>query len=277
MNTPSPARSAAHGSQGRMEQQFATAVAGVVVRGRTALGWSKSELARRAGVSAATMTRIESGSAAHVGMRSTCAVLEVLGVDARLLLEGPIVLADRSQNDAVHARLCGHLAGRLTGFDWEPALEVEVSDGRIHGFIDVMAFRPADRALLCDETKSEIHDAGAILRTMRWYANHAWGAARALGWKPARIVPMLTVLDSDDVATRLRENRALMTAGFPIRAAELQAWIEDPRAPMAPGFGLAALDPASRRQAWLRPTALDARRVVPPYRSYADFANRERR
>ena len=260
-----------------IERRLATAIAGSVIRGRVALGWSKADLARRAGVSAATMTRIESASAEHVGLRSTCAVLEVLGIDARLFLDGPTVLKDRSQDDAVHARLCGHLAGRLATLGWEPAVEVEVSDGRIHGFVDVMAYRPVDRALICDETKSEIHDAGGIVRTMRWYANHAWDAARALGWKPARIVPILTVLDSDDVAARLRENRELVEAAFPVRAAQLQAWIEDHRAPLAAGFGLAAVDPASRRQAWLRATAIDARRVVPPYRNYADFANRERR
>ena len=266
---PSPAR--------ETERRLATAIASSVLRGRAALGWSKAELARRAGVSAATLTRIEAGSGEHVGLRSICAVLEALGADARLFIDGPTVLTDRSQHDAVHARLCGHLAGRLAALGWETALEVEVTEGRLHGFVDVMAFRPVDRALICDETKSEIHDAGGIVRTLRWYANHAWDAARDLGWKPARVVPILTVLDSDDVATRLRENRALVEAAFPVRAAQLQAWIEDHQAPLAMGFGLGAVDPASRRQAWLRATAIDARRVVPPYRNYADFANRGRR
>jgi transcriptional regulator with XRE-family HTH domain len=266
---PSPTR--------EIERRLSSAIAAAVVRGRAELGWSKAEVARRAGVSAATMTRIEAGSGEHVGLRAVCAVLEALGTDARLFLDGPTVLGDRSQDDAVHARLCGHLAGRLSAFGWEPALEVEVGEGRIRGFVDVMAFRPVDRAVICDETKSEVHDAGGIVRTLRWYANHAWGAARDLGWKPARVVPILTVLDSADVAARLRENRTLVDAAFPVRAAELQAWIEDHRAPLAGGFGLAALDPASRRHAWLRATAVDARRVVPPYRNYADFANRGRR
>ena len=93
-----------------MERRLATAIASSVIRGRAALGWSKADLARRAGVSAAAMTRIEFASAEHVGLRSICAVLETLGVDARLLLEGPTVLTDRSQHDAVHARLWGHLA-----------------------------------------------------------------------------------------------------------------------------------------------------------------------
>jgi len=259
-----------------MERRLAGAIATSITTERTALGWSKAELARRAGVSAAAITRIEAGSAEHVGLRAICAILEAVGVDARLFLEGPLVLTDRSQRDRVHARLCGHLAGRLAALGWETAIEVEVSEGRMHGFVDVMAFRPADRALICDETKSEIHDAGAIIRTLRWYANHAWSAARALGWRPARVVPILTLLDSDDVATRLRENRALVEAAFPVRARQLRAWTEDHRAPLAGGFGLAAIDPASRRQAWLRATAIDARRVVPPYRNYADFANGER-
>ncbi len=265
------------GTTGDLERRLADAVAAAVIRARTALGLSKAELARRAGVSASAMTRIERGSARHVGFGAVCAVLEATGIDARLLLEGPIVLAERSQRDAAHARLCGYLAGRLAALGWETAVEVEVTEGRIHGFIDVMGFRPADRALLCDETKSEIHDAGAIIRTMRWYANHAWKPARALGWRPARVVPILTVLDSDDVALRLRDNRGIMEAAFPLRAAGLQAWIEDPRAPLGTGFGLAAIDPASRRRAWLRATAIDARRVVPPYGNYAEFVSRERR
>lgn len=260
-----------------IERRLAAAIAAAVHGARTALGWSQAEVARRAGVSTSTVTRIASGSPEHVGLRAICAVLDALRVDARLLLDGPAVLTDRSQRDAVHARLCGHLAGRLSVLGWETALEVEVSEGRTHGFVDVMAFRRIDRAVICDETKSEVHDAGATVRTLRWYANHAWDAARALGWKPARVVPILTVLDSDDVASRLRENRPLMEAAFPVREGQLQAWIEDPRAPLAEGFGLAAIDPASRRQAWLRATAIDARRVVPPYRNYADFAGRQRR
>ncbi len=260
-----------------MERRLAALISTSVGGGRTALGWSKAEVARRAGVSASVVSRIEAGAVQHVGIRAICSVLETLGVDARLLLEGPTVLTDGSQRDAVHARLCGHLAGRLAALGWETALEVEVSQGRIHGFVDVMAFRPADRALICDETKSEIHDAGAIIRALRWYANHAWDAARSLGWKPARVVPILTVLDSDDVVTRLRENRQLVEAAFPVRAAQLRAWIDDPGVPLSEGFGLAGIDPASRRRAWLRATAVDARRVVPPYRNYADFANGERR
>jgi transcriptional regulator with XRE-family HTH domain len=260
-----------------IERRLATAIAKAVTSGRTELGWSKAEVARRARVSASVMTHIEAGSVEHVGLGAICAILDVVGVDARLILEGPTVLTERLQHDGAHARLCGHLAGRLAALGWETAVEVEVSEGRIRGFVDVMGFRRADRALICDETKSEIHDSGATIRTLRWYANHAWDAARALAWKPARIVPILTVLDSDDVATRLRENRALLDQAFPVRAGQLQAWIEDHRTPLPDGFGLAALDPASRRHAWLRTTALDARRVVPPYRNYADFAEGTRR
>ena len=229
-----------------IERRHAASIATAVANGRTSLGWSKAEVARRAGVSASTMTHIEAGSSEHVGLRAICAVFEVVGVDARLFLDGPTVLTERLQRDGVHARLCGHLAGRLAALGWETAVEVEVSEGRIRGFVDVMAFRPVDRALICDETKSEIHDTGGIVRTLRWYANHAWDAARALGWKPARVVPILTVLDSDDVAMRLRENRALVEAAFPIRSGQLGAWTEDHRAPLPDGFGLAALDPASR-------------------------------
>ena len=260
-----------------MERRLAALISTSVSAGRTAHGWSKAEVAHRAGVSASVVSRIEAGTVEHVGLRAVCSILEAVGVDVRLVLEGPTVLTDRSQRDAVHARLCGHLANRLAALGWETAVEVEVSQGQIHGFVDVMAFRPVDRALVCDETKSEIHDAGAIVRTLRWYSNHAWGAARAMGWKPARVVPILTVLDSDDVATRLRENRKLVEAAFPVRAAQLRTWIEDPRAPLAEGFGLAAVDPASRWQAWLRATAIDARRVAPPYRNYGDFANGVRR
>jgi transcriptional regulator with XRE-family HTH domain len=256
-----------------IERRLAASLANSISAGRVAQGWSKAEVARRAGVSASVMTRIEAGSAEHIGLRAICAILDAVGVDARLFVEGPIALTDRSRRDGAHARLCGHLAGRLAASGWETAIEVEVSEGRMRGFVDVMAFRPADRALICDETKSEIHDAGAIIRTLRWYANHASSAARALGWRPDRVVPILTVLDSDDVATRLRENRALMEAAFTVRVGQLRAWTEDHRAPLARGFGLAAIDPASRRQAWLRATAIDARRVVPPYRNYADFAN----
>lgn len=182
------------------------------------------------------------------------------------------VVGRRRQNDRLHARCGGYTGRRLIADGWQVRHEVEVGDGRTRGWIDLLAFREADGGLFCPELKTEIHDAGAIQRTLSWYEREAWDARR-LGWSPRRMASGLILLCTAENDLRITDNRELLGQVFPAGARELNAWLRDPANPLPPR-AIAMIDPRSRRRDWLRPTRSHGRRAVAPYRDYADAASR---
>jgi transcriptional regulator with XRE-family HTH domain len=253
-------------------EDLAAVVVRTVTAARRALGWSQRELAARAGVSQTLVARFERGEIAAVSLTTVEALFDALGVRADLRTDLPVV--DPRQSDAVHAVVGGFLGRRLEGHAFEIRHEVEVGSGRFRGWIDVLAYRPADRSLLTNEIKTDLPDVGGLQRTLSWYEREAWTVARKLGWRPVRQVVALIGLDSAQFEDRLFANRTIIDAAFQGRAAGLARWVEDPAAPPPTGRCLALVDPAWRGRRWLRPSRLDGRRSPPRYADYRDAAGR---
>jgi hypothetical protein len=156
---------------------------------------------------------------------------------------------------------------------WLARREVEIMEGRSHGWIDVLGCYPQTGAVLVVEVKTEIDDVGQIERAMAWYEREAPSAARRFGWNPHKIVALLIVLDTRATARRLRANRDAIAQTFPLRAEWLMRCLRGETAvTKGPARALAAIDPASRRTTWLRPTVLDGRRSPAAYEDYAEFS-----
>ena len=172
----------------------------------------------------------------------------------------------------MHARLNGHVARRLERTGWLTATEVEIGELAPRGWIDLLAYRPADRSLLVEETKTDIPDMGGLQRSVAFYQREAWAAAQRLGWRPVRSVALVVTLDSVTIARRLAANRDLVVRAFPARIGEVAAWLRDPSREPPRGWAIGACDPASRETAWLRPTMLGSRRRPPAYEDYAHAA-----
>ena len=249
-------------------------VARLVRDTRNLVGWSQRELAARAGVAQATVCRVESGTAGSLDIVTTGRLFAALGLRAHIDVDDFRLDDRRRQQDGVHAQVNGFVARRLERWGWRTAMEVLIGDGNPRGWIDLLAYREADRALLVEETKTDIPDMGGLQRSVAFYERMAMSAARRLGWWPRHVAVLVVLLDSEAVARRLVDNREIVRRAFPVPIREMSAWLADPECPMPNGWAMGTCDPASRAAAWLRPTTLGSRRLAPAYRGYADAAAR---
>jgi transcriptional regulator with XRE-family HTH domain len=249
-------------------------LADVVREARLLVGWSQRELADRARTSQATIWRIEAGRAKALDLALVARVLTALGIRSALDLDGRHLADRRRQQDGVHARLTGYLARRLARVGWRTATEVPIGDPVPRGWIDLLGYRPVDRSLLVEETKTQLDDLGALQRSLAFYEREATAAARRLGWEPRRSVVVAVLLDTDAVARRIRDARDLVAVAFPAPVHTLRSWIEDPASPPPCGWSIATADPAARGATWLRPIPLGVRGRPAVYVDYADAASR---
>lgn len=248
---------------------------------RSAIGWSQRELGRRAAVSQSMISMIERGELTDLTFSTASNLLKALGARLALTVDSPYLADRQRQRDPAHARIGAVVVARLRRADWETRSEVEVGGDRSRGWIDILAFHPASRALLVIEIKTEIHDFGQIERSLGWYEREASAAARRFGWRPARKIGCLLLLATVANDVRVAENRASIEAGFPLRAGDLEAVFgnegsvgETGRAETGraeTGRAIAMIDPRSHRRAWCRALRIDGRRTTAPYLDYADF------
>lgn len=238
---------------------------------RLQVGWSQRHLADQTGTSRSVVSRIERGEVPGLSILTASRLFEAMGARLEIGVEGPILASGPRQKDPAHARLSGYVVRRLRSAGWRTATEVEVGGDRSRGWIDVLAFHQESGVVLLIELKTEIHDLGAIERTLNWYRREAWAAARRLGWRPRRVSSWLLLLATEANDSRVIANRVSIDAGFPRRSRHFleiisgTGGVDDAR-------GIAMVDPRSRRRTWFRPLRIDGRsRGASPYRDYADF------
>lgn len=257
-----------------LRRGFAQQLADVVREARLLVGWSQRELAHRARTSQATVWRIEVAAADRLDLLTVERILAVLGIRATLDLDARHLADRRRQHDSVHVRLTGFIARRLERAGWRTSTEVPLGDSAPRGWIDLLGYRPADHALLVEETKTDLPDLGALQRSLSFYEREAWVAGRRLGWHPRRTSVLVVGLDTVALGRRLMDGRDVVRRAFPASVGATATWLTDQRHEPPEGWALAMADPASRASTWLRPTILTSRRRLPAYADYADAAGK---
>jgi len=91
------------------------------------------------------------------------------------------------------------------------------------GWIDILALRRADGALLMIEVKTAIPDVGALLRQVGFYERESAWAARRMGWLPTTIALSVVCLDSAEILNALARNRDHLATEFPTAPGHLLA------------------------------------------------------
>jgi transcriptional regulator with XRE-family HTH domain len=238
---------------------------------RGTIGWTQKELGSRAGMSQSEVCRVERGLLVDVPFDTAERLLAAMGARLMISVDAPFLGDRQRQREPAHARCSAHVTSRLRQAGWEVATEVEVGGDRSRGWIDVLAYHPATGWLLVIEIKTEIHDLGAIERSLGWYERDAIVAARRLGWRPKGSIGCLLLLATAANDARASANRESFELGFPTRARELAEIVDGTAGPFRLGRAVAMIDPLSRRAGWLRALRLDGRREPAPYVDYAEF------
>jgi len=235
---------------------------------RLDLDISREQLAERVGVTPSYIGRIERGEA-NPSVALIEGIGEALGLDLRLDVRPPIFPGGPHVRDVVHARCSAYADRHLRSQGWVTVREVEIVQGRSHGWVDLLAFDRRSGTLLIVEVKTRLLDLGALERQLAWYERSARQPALALGWRARRSALVVLALASEEVDRVVRAHRDLLSFAFPIRAREIARGLADP-ALLTSERGLALIDPASRRANWLIRTSVDGRRSRLPYADYAD-------
>lgn len=228
-------------------------------------GWRQVDLAAKAGVSQATVWRVESGQIPEMTLAVLRRLAAVLEIRLELLPRGRGAELDRvlsARHSALHESVARALAHDFP--DWMMASEVSFSIWGERGVIDLLLWHPGRRALLIIEFKTELVDVGALLGTMDRRRRLARQIVKDRGWYPRTVSTWVIVAASRTNARRIAEHRTVLRTAFPAVGREMRRWLRDPVGSIA---GLSTwTEPSGRRLAPTRRVRGTPKRSTPTER-----------
>ncbi len=231
-------------------------------------GWSQARLGTSAGLSQSLVSDIEAGGIG-ASIESLASVAKALDAELSIDLRPPRVVGRADQRDPAHARCVAACRRTLEAAGLECAVEREIVDGRMRGWIDLLGYSRTSRRLVLAEIKTEIRDIGGLERQVGTYVRACVGAVRDLGWQPKEIVVVVALLATASNDAAVLANRRAFGQAFPMRGAALTGALLA-GGPIA-GWGLTMVDPRRRGARTIQGLRVDGRRSDAPYRDYADF------
>jgi transcriptional regulator with XRE-family HTH domain len=227
---------------------------------RIRLGLRQLDVARQAGVSDATVSRLERGHLDTLSVGSIRAVAGTLEIRVELLPRWRGGDLDRLVN-ARHARLAECYVGRLEApGGWTVRPEVSFAIFGERGIIDLLAWHAARCALLVVELKTEIVDVGELLGTLDRKARLARRIASDLDWQARSVSVALIVAEGHTNHRRIEAHRAVFRAALPDDGRRLRGWLRDPIGRVAAIAFVPDRHPGKLRTAMSTPRRVSARR-----------------
>ena len=196
-------------------------------------GWRQEDLARRARVSRATISRIERGLLEGVSFGALVRTADALDVRLEIVVRWQGGDLDRLM-DAGHAALSERVAARLDalpGWVFFPETSFAIHGER--GSIDILAWHPSTRSLVVIEVKTEIADLQEMLGTVDRKRRLARRIAADRGWHALTVSTSLVVAEGSTNRRRLANHRALLRGAFPADGHALRSWLNDPHGSIA--------------------------------------------
>jgi transcriptional regulator with XRE-family HTH domain len=189
---------------------------------------TQRELARAAGTSSSSVSRLERGLLDTLSLRAIRAIARVLDVRVQLLPRSRSADLERVAS-AAHASLAEAVLAWLSTFaGWTVRPEIGFSHYGERGVIDLVCWHASRRALLVIELKTELVDINELLGVLNRYVRNAGIAVAPMGWEPQLIARLLVVGDSDHNRARVDAHAALFRAALPHRIKAIRAWLRKP-------------------------------------------------
>ncbi len=222
---------------------------GLIIRAlRRRRGWSQAELAGRTGVSQSTVSRAERGWLEDLTLRTIRALFAALEARVQLAPRWKGAELERLL-DQDHSVIVAQIARRLEALGWTAELEVTYSEYGERGSIDVLGLRPADRAIVVVEVKTDIASSEAIGRKVDEKARLAPQiVSERWGWTPTSVGRLVVMPDSMRLR-RLVERHEVIGRMFPVDAIAIRRWLRRPGGPMAGLWFISDTRPKTQRGA----------------------------
>jgi len=194
--------------------------------------WRQVDLAARAGVSAATVSRVERGHLGEIPLATIRGVADAIGIRVQIAARARAVDLDRVLN-ARHTALAGYCAEWITSRGgWIVRPEVSYSEFGERGSIDLLCWHATSRSLLVVEIKTEIVDLGELLSRLDAKERLGPVVGRRLGWAPGSVSACLIVADSVTNRRRVAAHGSLLRAALPADGRVLARWLRQPTGPL---------------------------------------------
>jgi transcriptional regulator with XRE-family HTH domain len=189
----------------------------------------QEDVARPAGVSASSVSRIERGFIDKLPMTIVRRVATVLEIRLDLVPSwrgGDLERVINARHSALHERLADRI-NRAAG--WASAAEVSYSIWGERGVIDRLAFHAESRMLGVFELKADLNDPAGLIAQVDRYQRLAVEIARVRGWDAKAVSCWVIIADTDTNRRRLAAHFELLRGAFPADGQDLRRWLLDPR------------------------------------------------
>ncbi len=188
----------------------------------------QEDLARLAGVSQSSVSRIERGHFASLPLAVVRAVAQVLEIRLDTVPSwrgGDLERVMNARHSALHEALAARLAGAP---GWESAAEVSYSIYGERGVIDRLGFHAGRGMLAIFEIKADLSDPAGLVAQVDRYRRLAAKVARERGWAAGAVSCWAVVADTNTNRRRLAAHRGLLRGAFPADGRALGEWLRDP-------------------------------------------------
>ena len=190
--------------------------------------WRQLDVASKAGVSRAAVSRLEQGQGRELGIEELLNIAEALGMSLRIVAGWRGGDLDRLIN-ARHSALHESVARASADWDgWVLAPEVSFSIYGERGLIDLLGWHAETRTLLVIELKTEIVDINELMGKVDQKRRLAASIAMKRGWHPLVVGVWVIVAESSTNRRRVAKHRTVLRSACPGGKREVDSWLSEP-------------------------------------------------